>query len=608
MSVNELKERLKQGVLHYRAGRFDDAERLFDAVLRVQPQNPLALDFLGAVCAARGQYARSIDLAKKAITAAPDYVDAYVHLATPLIKLGRLVEAKKVLAAALKRNADSAPALVKLASVELNLGSLGAALSASKKAIELDRKNVAAHLRRGDVLRAARELERAEAHYRSAIELQPKSSEAHHLLGLNAWAKGDIDEAITSVEQSLALRPTNMSAHLDLFHLHEYANDHAKMRKAFSEAIRIWPDNDNFKVLSAQLLRIDGDDAAARCELEGIDNEASLVPILRRRRFQLLAEILERDGEYDKAFECYEKNNAVCADSPDARASSPEAFMAKLETSIEKFTQEWTNSWRWIEPEDGRESPVFLVGFPRSGTTLLENFLRGHEGFVVLEEKPISNAAILALERMPDGDPGALAQIADEELAALRQSYFDALGRFLNPSDRSKTVIDKQPMNMTRAGALYRMFPDAKYIFVERLPHDCVLSAFTKTFLLNAMSANFLTLERTALTYDRAMTLWRQYKNCLPLNVFTVQYETLIEDPEQHLRELIAWLGVEWRAGVLDHVATAQRRKNITSASRNQVTQSLYTTSRGRWRPFEKHLEPVRPILDKWAARLGYEV
>ena len=162
------------------------------------------------------------------------------------------------------------------------------------------------------------------------------------------------------------------------------------------------------------------------------------------------------------------------------------------------------------------------------------------------------------------------------------------------------------PLNMVRAGMLQRIFPDAKFIFIERDPRNCVISAFAQRFRVNDETANFLTLQKTAELYDRALTLWDVYEKALPLKVYRIRYEELIVDPEPPLRALIEFLEQDWRPEVLDHLSTVRKRKMVMTASYGQVSQALHTKSAERWRTFADQLAPVRPFLDKWVQKLGY--
>ena len=178
---------------------------------------------------------------------------------------------------------------------------------------------------------------------------------------------------------------------------------------------------------------------------------------------------------------------------------------------------------------DGRSNPVFLVGFPRSGTTLLDTILQSHRAISVVEETNAVRNVRKALERFPGGYPDGLAELDPDLLAALRQIYFTELDKHQKPEDQPAVVVDKLPLNIVEAGLIHRIFPQARFLFAQRHPCDCVLSCFMQDFKINEAMASFQDLEEAARLYDKIMTLWHQYRAVLPLEVHTVRYESLIE-------------------------------------------------------------------------------
>lgn len=186
-----------------------------------------------------------------------------------------------------------------------------------------------------------------------------------------------------------------------------------------------------------------------------------------------------------------------------------------------------------------------------------------------------------------------------------RKTYVDELRRHVPPGFTG-LVVDKHPFNMLRLAVLHALFPAAKVIFAQRHPCDVVLSGYMQTFKLNHAMANFLDLADAADLYDASMAMWTRSRHAIPQAVHTVVYERLTADPESELRPTIEFLGLDWRDELLDHQTTARSRGLITSASFDQVVQPLNRVPSGRWRRYEKYLEPVLPVLLPWAERLGY--
>jgi hypothetical protein len=244
--------------------------------------------------------------------------------------------------------------------------------------------------------------------------------------------------------------------------------------------------------------------------------------------------------------------------------------------------------------------PAFLVGFPRSGTTLLDTFLMGHPDTLVLEEVHLLGAA----ERQI-GKAAKLTRTSLSGLERARQAYFAELDLHV-PSNFSGLAIDKLPLNLLGAPFIQAMFPGAQIIFAQRHPCDAVLSGFMQSFVMNEAMASFLTIEDSADLYDAVMSGWFAIRDAFSLNVKTVRYERLVEDPESELRPLVDFLGLEWDENMLAHTKTAKERGTIITPSYDQVTEPLSTRSVGRWQRYRKQLEPVLPVLLPWAKQLGY--
>jgi len=337
----------------------------------------------------------------------------------------------------------------------------------------------------------------------------------------------------------------------------------------------------------------DGDGTEARRLLELESSEADPV-----RWHRLMAKILDSLGETQGAFDAAVAMNRSVQDF-DSWVGKGAQYRRRIRGLAEAVTSKWVGRIRPMKPGP-RRSPAFLVGFPRSGTTLLDTFLMGHPDTEVLEEFHMLGAAETVLgnvAHLPDRSP--------DQLEQARRAYFAELDRHLD-RDFSGLIVDKLPLNMLGLPVIRTLFPDARIIFAQRHPCDAVLSGFMQSFTLNDAMACFLRIEDAADLYDAAMTLFTRSREALPLAFHNLIYEELVVDPEAALRPLIDFLGLEWRPELLDHRSTAKARGAIITPSYDQVVQPLSKAPSGRWRRYEKQLVPVLPVLLPWAERLGY--
>ncbi|HVU29753.1 MAG TPA: sulfotransferase, partial [Sphingomicrobium sp.] len=314
------------------------------------------------------------------------------------------------------------------------------------------------------------------------------------------------------------------------------------------------------------------------------------------RAHRLKSRIAEALGDPDTAFAEAEAMNASVHDFDEWRLEGARyrEGLRKLASAIATFPVQPV-----VEPAK-RPSPAFLLGFPRSGTTLADTFLMGHPSIRVVEEEPMLGAAedvLGGIERLPRSSP--------ETLRQARDAYFRLLDEAVGGPFEG-VVIDKLPLNMTRLHLIHALFPDARIIFAQRHPCDAVLSCFMQGFALNAAMASFLDISDAADLYDCAMELFLKSREALPLRTETLVYEALIEDPESALRPVIEFLELEWRPELLDHRATALRRGAINTPSYDQVSEKLSAAPSGRWHRYRNQLAPVLEVLLPWAERLGY--
>jgi hypothetical protein len=312
--------------------------------------------------------------------------------------------------------------------------------------------------------------------------------------------------------------------------------------------------------------------------------------------------MLEGLGDHDAAFAAFARMNARQAEDPSQPLLRAKTLRDQLRKQLEQTSAEWIRSWKAPAVKSPRPAPVFLVGFPRSGTTLLDTMLMGHPDVDVMEERPVLNnlgTALGGFEKLADLDEGQVREAQGQ--------YFEAAARHVELRDGA-LLVDKSPLHLNNVPFIHRLFPDARFILALRHPADSVLSCYASNFRLNSSMANFLRLDTAAEFYDLKFRTWENARALLPIEVHTIAYEQLVDDPEAELRRLSEALGLSWRDEMLDHRKTAAARGVITTASYAQVTEPIYQRSVGRWERYRKHLEPILPVLAPWAEKFGYKI
>lgn len=512
----------------------------------------------------------------------------------------------------------------------------------------------------GNARRAAGDGEGAIAALTQASLIRPDLAAIHYNLGISLAEAGRFDQAAGAFGHAVRLAPDHPPALLDLARALRHAGRHREALVSLDRAAELAPDLPDVQLERGRALsglgRFDEADAAYRTAPEvgaaflerGLllerGNRLELLPALldeaaaagagdlpyldalaleRQGRLEealdraaaaaddpvrqalLIGRLADKAGDAAAAFAAYAEMNRLVGAA--ASADGAAAYRAHVAALGEMLTPAYAAAWAAGDsPSFGdspprRAAPVFLVGFPRSGTTLLDTLLMGHGDVHVLEEEPLLQRVGEAL-----GDFARLPGLAPAEIEALRARYFAALDA-VAPMAGAKLVVDKLPLNILGAPLIHRLFPEAKLIFAERHPCDVVLSCFMQNFDLNDAMANFLDIGDAARLYDLVMTFWTKAQALLPLDVHTLRYEALVADQGAEMRALVAFLGLPWDEAMLDHQATAARRGPIVTPSYAQVAQPIYRRAAGRWQRYRAQLAPVLPILAPWAERMGYE-
>ncbi|MFO1237359.1 MAG: sulfotransferase [Alphaproteobacteria bacterium] len=543
-------------------GRSAEAVAAYEAAVAAQPDFAEAWNNLGNARRERSDLSGAIAALDRARRLAPDLAAAHLSLARVLIEAGRGGEALAVLDARLAAAPADNAALAEKGIALTRLGRAAEALAPLAEALRRSPRDWAAQLALGDAHGQLEDIASAERAYRAAITLRPAAGLPYVNLGL-------------------------------LLEQHNRLADLAALAPAARAAGVPEGETAMLRILEDQRA---GRHAEALAAARALDVAGTGLDLARAR---LIGQLADKLGHHAEAFAAFAEVNALAAAPYLAAGHRIADYREAVERQIAAATADWAARWTPHAPA-GRPSPAFLVGFPRSGTTLLDTVLMGHKDTLVLEEEPLLQRVAEragGMERLPDLPPA--------EIDALRALYFRELDA-LAPDAGNRLVIDKLPLHLVRTPLIHRLFPDAKFIFAERHPCDAVLSCFMQNFRINAAMASFLTLEDSALLYDRVMSFWFRCRELLPLDVHAVRYETMIADLEGTARALLDYLGLSWSGAVLDHQATAASRAHIRTPSYSQIVQPLYRSADGRWTKYRAEMAPVLPILAPWAGRFGY--
>jgi tetratricopeptide (TPR) repeat protein len=609
----------------FRRGDLAAARRAAEAALPADPDSPPLLSLAGLAAARAGDPAGAVPHFRRLLDLAPADGATRLNLATALAACGRFDEAAQACAAA-----PADPRLLRVAAfAHQQAGRLAEAAAAYDRVVSAFPDDFESWNNLGNARFAAGDVAGAVAALGRAIDLRPDIPQMYVNLSEALSQAERFEDRARVMRAAAALAPADSAVQAELGLAEASVRNFPAAEAAYREAIRLdagfnqaWLE---LGLLLENLNRVD-DLAAlvAEAEARGFDEpeigflrawalrrrrrfeealplaEATPATIHPVRRAQLLAEIADRLGDSPRAFAAFEEmNRAALAARPGHGGAS---YREQVAAAAALVGPEQVARWTPVELPAAPPAPVFIVGFPRSGTTLLDTLLMNVPSLHVLEEMPV----LAAVEERLGGD-SRLAGLTSSEAAALRARYFEALDS-LSPPPPGARVVDKYPLHMTRMPLIHRIFPDARIILVERHPCDAVLSCFMANFQLNIAMRSFTDLEEAALTYDAVFDAWSRAERALPLAVHRIRYERMVEDLEGEMRPLLEFLRLPWDEKVLDNRASAARRDHIRTASYSQVTEPIYRRASGRWHRYREQLAPVLPILAPWAERLGYKL
>jgi tetratricopeptide (TPR) repeat protein len=603
-------------------GRHDEAATHYERALAVRPGMLDAHLGLAAALQACGRDETAIGAYEALLAAAPAHPEANYGLATLLARLGRADEAATKYRAALAADPDFAEASYELGKLLTRGPTLQEAAQCFRQALDVDPDYLEARLALGIALSRLERDDEAMAAFEAVLAAEPAHPEAHNQIGILLDRKRRHAEAIERYRKALSSNPEHVDAMAGMANAMKNTGRYAEalpmarqvlarrpdqataaallasilaemgaMDEAlvhFRRAITLAPERPEYAYHMVQLAKVRPGDPALDVLEATLPRIASL-PVQDQCLLQFaLAKAYDDLGEKDRGFAYLLQGNAT------KRAHTQYHEAASL-GAMERIARVYTTELLASRQDLGDPStaPVFIVGMPRSGTTLVEQTLASHGAvFGAGERAEIGQIVMrLAAERAGTGQyPETVRTLAGERFRHMGAEYMAAL-RPLAPD--AARITDKMPLNFLHVGLIRLMLPNARIIHTARDPVDTCLSCFSKFFAgEQPFTYDLRELGRFHRAYQGLMAHWREV---LPADVFLeVQYEAMVDDFEAQARRLVAHCGLDWDPACLEFYKTS---RPVHTASMTQVRQPIYRSSVGRWRPDAALLEPLRQGL-----------
>jgi tetratricopeptide (TPR) repeat protein len=603
------------------SGDLDQARLLCDQMLGMAPAHPQVLLMRAELESQSGNHEQALSILDGLASRWPAVAAVHFCLGNALHGAGRLAEAAANLRTAVQLEPAFALAHCNLGLVLEEAGQPEAAIASYERAILLDPALAEARSNLGNALLKTEKdekIQEAIVHLRYALRLRPGSAKAHHQLGVALQRATLLDEAIACHREAVRLQPDYPEAHYFLAAALDGAGRTDDAIACYRRAIAQRPDLSLAWVGLANTLRelgrfteaiahyeraieLDPELAAARSGLAGsrraVDNTAELEGLFRTLKddrlrdddrgacYLAVAKLHDDAGRYDEAFAAAAEGNRLLRAAQHARniRYDHDAVRANSDEIARTFTREFfaeRSAW-------GNESeiPVFIVGYFRSGTTLVEQICASHSRVVGAGE--LQHVARLAarLQRPPSAALGWTREL-------IRRCADTHLERLERMGKGAAYVIDKLPDNLFNLGLIATMFPHARVVFCHRDGRDAALSVFLQRFMRRVAFSTDLT--DAGLRWHETERMASLWETRLSLRVHHVQYEALVRDFEAEARTLIAFLGLHWEPRCLEFHKLARL---VKTASLWQVRQPIYTRSVGRWRNYYHHLRPLCEVI-----------
>lgn len=606
------------GTYFSKTGDHDQAIRYFRQALEKKPAYPEALNNLGNALCEHEEFEDAVLQYRAALKLRPPYADAMANLGHALTRLGRVDEGMQACRDALAINPRLPKAMINLGNAHQEIGNYDEAESQYRKALEIDGKNALAFLNLGKVARGKEKFGEAvdafetalsldpkpatlsllaqsligagdpgtaEARLRAALETDPSEADLMMALGLALTAQGRMEEGIEAYGQAISANPGHSEAHNNLGTALVETGQIEKATESFRAAIKANPDNASAlrHLAMARKFRSHDEDVDL---LEALyDSDTGSEPRKMLLGFAL-GKIHNDLRDPDKAFPYLAFANAARRRSIDYSIDTEAQNFAAIKSV---FNRDFLH--RFSKAGHPDQTPVFIIGMPRSGTTLVEQILASHpQVFGAGELQYLAESIGQVFAKIGDSAfKEAFSDPAPALFAETGRRYIDSIRTLTTESPR---ITDKMPANFLYTGLIPLVLPNAKIIHCRRNPVDTCFSIFMRLFT----TGQYFSYDQNELGqyYRLYQDLMAHWQTVMPSRMHTVRYEDMVEDPEENTRKLLSYCDLEWDEACL---AFHKTKRTVKTASATQVREPMYKDSVQAWRKYEHHLQPLLEAL-----------
>lgn len=556
ISNQDLDQRVAEAFERHKANDYDFAHKVYRDVLAQNPNHPQALHYMGLMAQQMGHGDQAMKLIRRSIQLDNSDATAFDHMGRLYLRKEDYEAAAKHSKIAVDREPENVAFLNNYGNSLKYIGDVDGAVEQYRKVLEISPETAISTYNLANVLKIRKSYDEAIVWFRKTISVEPDHFRARFELAVSLEQKGDFDEAVVEYLEVIRLKPDHIHAMANLIAIKSYKPD----EEIVSRAAAMFTDADLKEPEKVKL---------------GYG----------------LGKHYDRTGDFDRAFGYFQTAKDVKrGENTPFDIGQVRSFVDGI---IEVYTEEYFAKMRPHGNDTDR--PMFIVGMPRSGTTLTEQIIASHpQMFGAGEMKEIPKV----MGSLKPDYPFNMAGMGKDEIGEIAEVVLSAM-KEVAPDDALR-VTDKLPVNFMNLGLIATLFPNARIVHCLREPMDVGISCFIELF---NMEQDYSTdLEDFGLYYLEYIRLMDHWRKVLPLPLHEQYYEELIDDQETGIRALVAHSGLNWDEACMNFQDTDRA---VMTPSRWQVRQPIYKSSSGRWKNYEKHMEPLRRLLEENGFQYG---
>jgi tetratricopeptide (TPR) repeat protein len=570
-------------------GQLEAAVASYSKALEIRPNFALMLINLGNVLIDLGLFDAAVASYRRALEIEPGYAEMHFNLGNILKDLGQLVDAAASYRRALELEPYYAEAHYNLGNALKDLGQLDNAVTSYSRAREIKHDFAEAHYNLGNALNELRLLDDALASYHKALEVKPDFAEAHNNLGNVLLDLNRLGDAEASYRRSIAVMPSLYDAYGNLGSALMALGKIDEAKKFINHAIEMAPGEAIPLATALKHFPFRHDDPRFN-HLEAAYKQRGSLPLKDKIILNFaMGKAMEDIGQYELSFSAYEEGNRLHYMGRPFDETEDEGFL-KYTCSIfnDDVFKDCASLAETLPPTQDERVPIFVVGMPRSGSTLIEQILSSHSDIFGAGEITAFNSVAKKAGELLHGPINSQASLL--VLRQLGQEYLDQVWKLV---PENQYVIDKLLTNYCHLGLIHLMLPNAKIIHSTRAPMDTCFSCYALRFTHgHEYSYDPGVLGRKYLRYSKLMEHWH---NGLPNGrILDVRYEDCVANPEREARRMLDYLGLPWDPSCLKF---HENKRPVLTASVAQVRKPIYSSSVARWKHFAKNLSPLLEII-----------